>query len=189
MLADILKKDTLANHHQLEKMLVGRMKTIRTTQDYIDLLHLFYSYFGGLEKQIDQHLDRNLLPDYEQRRKSASLAHDIEALGGTPPQTANGAALPTINSPLHAIAALYVIEGSTLGGKFISKMIAQQLNITDGKGLSFFNSYGPDTETMWNVFKDALNKQTTAANEQNEVVDAANKTFAKFKVWAERVLA
>lgn len=189
MLAEVLKKDTLTNHQQLEKMLIGRMKAIRTTQDYIDLLQLFYSYFGGLEKQINQHLDQNLLPDYEQRRKSASLAHDIETMGGTPQQTANEDSLPTINSPLHAMAALYVIEGSTLGGKFISKIIAQQLNITDGKGLSFFNSYGPDTEAMWNTFKDALNKQSTSDGEQTEVIDAANQTFSKFKAWAERAAA
>jgi heme oxygenase len=185
MLAEQLKKDTLSNHQQLEKMLIGRMKAIRTTPNYIDLLQLFYSYFGGLEKQIDQHLDQNLLPDYAQRRKSASLANDIETLGGTPVQTASGGSLPTINSPLHAMAALYVIEGSTLGGKHISKMIAQQLNITNGKGLSFFNSYGDNTEAMWNAFKEALNKQTTLASEQTAVIDAANQTFAKFKSWAE----
>lgn len=184
MLADILKKDTLSNHQQLEKMLVGRMKAIRTTADYIDLLQLFYSYFGGLEKQIDQHLDQDLLPDYAQRRKSASLVQDIEALGGKPGQTATGAALPVINNPRQAMAALYVIEGSTLGGKFISKMIAQQLHVTDGKGFSFFNSYGADTEAMWNIFKDTLNRQTATAVEQAEVVDAANQTFARFEAWA-----
>jgi heme oxygenase len=188
MLAERLKEETLANHQQLEKMLVGRMKAIRTTQNYIDLLQLFYSYFGGLEKQIDQHLDQNLLPDYAERRKSAALAQDIEALGGTPGQIAGETALPTIHSALQALAALYVIEGSTLGGKFISKMIAQQLQIINGKGLSFFYSYGPDTEAMWATFKEAVNRQATLPGEQKEVVEAANQTFIKFKAWAEREL-
>jgi heme oxygenase len=188
MLAERLKEETLTNHQQLEKMLVGRMKAIRTTQDYIDLLQLFYSYFGGLEKQIDQHLDQNLLPDYAERRKSAALAQDIEALGGTPGKIAGETALPTIHSSLQALAALYVIEGSTLGGKFISKMIAQQLQIINGKGLSFFNSYGPDTEAMWATFKEAVNRQATLPGEQIEVVEAANQTFIKFKAWAEKEL-
>lgn len=185
MLAEQLKKDTLTNHQQLEKMLVGRMKAIRSKEDYINLLQLFYSYFGGLEKLIDQYLDKSTLPDYDQRRKSASLAHDITTLGGAPREVATGAALPAITNHLQAMAALYVIEGSTLGGKFISKMIAQQLNITNGAGLSFFNSYGDNTEAMWNTFKEVLNKQSTLATESIETVAAANETFARFKAWAD----
>ena len=186
MLAEQLKKDTLTNHQQLEKMLVGRMKAIRTTQDYINLLQLFYSYFGGLEKLIDQHLDKSILPDYDQRRKSASLAHDITTLGGMPQELASGASLPQISNALQAMAALYVIEGSTLGGKFISKMIAQQLKITDSAGLSFFNSYGDNTDAMWNIFKSTLDNQSTQPQENMLVIQAANDTFARFKAWAER---
>lgn len=185
MLAEQLKKDTLTNHQQLEKMLVGRMKAIRSKEDYINLLQLFYSYFGGLEKLIDLHLDKSALPDYDQRRKSASLAHDISALGEVPQEVATGAALPAVTNHLQAMAALYVIEGSTLGGKFISKMIAQQLNITDGAGLLFFNSYSDNTEAMWNMFKEVLNKQSTSAIESAEVISAANETFARFKAWAD----
>jgi heme oxygenase len=186
MLAEQLKNDTLVNHQQLEKMLIGRMKAIRNTQDYINLLQLFYSYFGGLEQLIDQQLDKSQLPDYAERRKSSSLANDIIALGGTPQELAGGTALPKISNTLQAMAALYVIEGSTLGGKFISKMIAQQLQINDGTGLSFFNSYGANTEAMWNTFKNALNTQSTSAQEDNIVIETANDTFARFKAWAER---
>ncbi|CAM3704653.1 biliverdin-producing heme oxygenase [Mucilaginibacter galii] len=189
MLADLLKKDTLSNHQQLEKILVARMKAIRSKQDYIDLLQLFYSYFGGLEKLIDRYLDKSIFPDYDQRRKSASLAHDINILGGTLQNLATGSALPAISNTLQAMAALYVIEGSTLGGRFISKMIAQQLHLTDNAGLSFFNSYGDNTETMWNIFKEALDKQGTSSQENEEVVTTANYTFARFKDWAQRTLA
>jgi heme oxygenase len=185
MLAEKLKKDTLTNHQQLEKMLVGRMKAIRSTEDYVNLLQLFYSYFGGLENEIDQFINESILPDYKQRRKSAALANDIKSMGGLPVNKADGTALPTITNTLQAYAAMYVIEGSTLGGKFISKMMAQQLNITDGKGLSFFNSYGDATETMWDTFKNKLNQQATTPDEQTEVINTANHTFTKFKEWAE----
>lgn len=186
MLAEQLKKDTLTNHQQLEKMLVVRMKAIRTKQDYINLLQLFYSYFGGLERSIDRHLDKSILPDYNQRRKSASLAQDITTLGGFPQEVASGTSLPNILNSMQAMAALYVIEGSILGGKFISKMIAQQLNITDNAGLSFFNSYGDNTDAMWNIFKTVLNNQGTSPQGNMMVVEAANDTFAKFKAWAEK---
>lgn len=186
MLADQLKKDTLTNHQQLEKMLVGRMKAIRSTQDYINLLQVFYSYFGGLEQQIDHYITEQIMPDYADRRKSAALANDIESLGGQPIAKAGTDALPQINNILQAYAAMYVIEGSTLGGKIISKMMAQQLNITDGKGLSFFSGYGNDTEPMWETFKVALNEQAKTAADEAVVINTANETFSRFKEWAEK---
>jgi heme oxygenase len=185
MLADKLKTDTLTNHQQLEKMLVGRMKAIRSLQDYIALLQIFYSYFGGLEEQIDQYINEAEMPDYQQRRKSAALAKDIKDLGGIPVEKANGYALPAIQNTAQAYAAMYVIEGSTLGGKIISKMMAQQLRITDGSGLSFFSGYGDDTESMWDKFKQVLNSQAKSVHEENEIINTANQTFTKFKEWAE----
>ena len=186
MLADQLKTDTLTNHQQSEKLLVVRMKAIRSVEDYVGLLQIFYSYFSGLEEKIDQYITVAELPDYQQRRKSAALAQDIEDLGGTPVEKASGEALPVIENIAQAYAALYVIEGSTLGGKIISKMMAQQLRIIDGKGLAFFGGYGDNTESMWEKFKQTLNKHAKSANEEIEIVNTANQTFIKFKEWAEK---
>lgn len=186
MLAEQLKKDTLRSHQQLEKMLVGRMKAIRSKEDYIKLLQLFYTYFGGLETQIDQYISQDELSDYAERRKTQALAHDIETLGGKPMAKANGENLPQIKNTLQAYAAMYVIEGSTLGGKIISKMMAQQLGINNGEGLSFFNGYGDDTEFRWESFKNALDNITNSFEEDKLVIDSANETFDKFKQWAEK---
>ncbi|WP_345949860.1 biliverdin-producing heme oxygenase [Mucilaginibacter sp. PAMB04274] len=186
MLSELLKEHTLTNHQQLEKMLVQRMKAIRSTDGYIDLLQLFYTYFGGLEQEIDRYITATELPDYQQRRKSAALANDITALGGTPQAKAFGTALPTIQNTTQAYGALYVIEGSTLGGKIISKMMAQQLDIKDSTGLSFFNSYGDNTELMWDTFKQTLNNRVKSEGEAAEVIESANQTFGKFKEWAAR---
>jgi heme oxygenase len=184
MLAEQLKKDTLQSHQQLEKMLVGRMKAIRSKEDYVKLLQLFYTYFGGLEMLIDQYIGQSELSDYTDRRKSQALANDIEALGGKPLPKANDENLPQIQNLLQAYAALYVIEGSTLGGKIISKMMAQQLGINNGDGLSFFNGYGDDTENKWDDFKNVLNNLTKSSEEDKIVIDSANETFDKFRQWA-----
>jgi heme oxygenase len=186
MLAEQLKKDTLRSHQQLEKMLIGRMKAIRSKEDYVELLQLFYTYFGGLEKQIDQYIDQNQLSDYAERRKTQALANDIKTLGGILMPKASNDDLPQIKNELQAYAAMYVIEGSTLGGKIISKMMAQQLSLNNGEGLSFFNSYGDDTETKWESFKNTLNNITKSPKEDKLVIDSANETFDKFKLWAEK---
>jgi heme oxygenase len=179
MLSEKLKEETKQNHQQLEKKLIVFMRNIRTKEDYANLLMLFYSFFGGLELAIDKHFDVSYLPDYNLRRKTSSLADDLLQLGSVLPALANAEKLPSIDNHLQASGALYVIEGSTLGGKIISKMIRQQLNFNDNYGLSFFNGYGNDPEKMWQTFKLFLDKPISPAEEEI-VIQSANDTFKKF---------
>ncbi|QQL49758.1 biliverdin-producing heme oxygenase [Mucilaginibacter ginkgonis] len=185
MLSDNLKEQTLANHQQLEKLLVGKIKSVATEQDYINLLQLFYGYFGGLEKVIDQYIGKDQLPDYNHRRKTDAIADDIASLGGTPVQEATGADLPLIDDTAKAFGALYVIEGSTLGGSIISKMISSKLGLQNG--LSFFNGYGEASHKMWGIFKAALNN--LPENDGQEIIRSANDTFAGFDAWIKKSVA
>ncbi|MFA6245491.1 MAG: biliverdin-producing heme oxygenase [Mucilaginibacter sp.] len=181
MLSDKLKEETKQNHQILEKALIGRLKSIRSAQEYAGLLKLFYGYFGGLETQINKTIDGTLLTDSTQRRKTQAIADDILALGDGVPAKATGNYLPRINDHLEALGALYVIEGSTLGGKIISKMMQQQLGFD--KGMSFFSGYGDKTEQMWGTFKQALNNQAQNPGQEAVVIAAANETFLKFGEW------
>ncbi|MVN92040.1 biliverdin-producing heme oxygenase [Mucilaginibacter aquatilis] len=183
MLSEKLKTETLSNHQQLEKKLVAQMKAIRSESDYAALLQLFYTYFGALEKRIDQYITPAILADYADRRKTEALAKDISDLGAEPSSLAPETALPPINNQLEAYGALYVIEGSTLGGKIISKMMAQQLALENNKGLSFFTGYADKSNEMWDKFKESLNLQPKSSVEEQTVIDSANETFLKFKQW------
>lgn len=186
MLADKLKTATEINHQQLEKQLVLRMKSIRNIPEYVNLLQLFYTYFGGLEEEINHYIDSSHLPDHATRRKTEALATDITALGGTTQAKATGEDLPPLHNALQAFGALYVIEGSTLGGQIISNMMARQLELPDGAGLSFFRGYGEASGQMWSTFKQTLNAQASDDKAENEVIAAANETFLKFKQWIEK---
>jgi len=182
MLSEKLKTNTKSNHQELEKKLVAQMRAMRNAENYTQLLSLFYSFFGGLELLINKQLDAAFLPDYLQRRKTAALADDLMKLGATLPELATGDALPAITNQFEALGALYVIEGSTLGGKIISKMVKQQLQFPDDTGLSFFNGYGEQTDAMWNRFKQAINQEALVPHE-DVIVETANETFAKFRGW------
>lgn len=186
MFTEKIKEATLTNHQQVEKILVGKMKAMRSKQDYINLLHIFYSYFGGLEQKIKPNINQVNLPDHAERRKTDAIAHDLIQLGSAKPAFAYDAGLPVINNELQAFGALYVIEGSTLGGKIISRMIQQHLNINDGAGLSFFNGYGEQTPQMWETFKESLNHKVKTNADETAVIAAANETFSKFKLWIEK---
>lgn len=162
------------------------MRTIQTKEQYSDLLNLFFTYFGALEKRINKYIGTTQLPDYPERRKTESLSDDIKYLGGSANDAIEDADVPQIEHPLHAFGALYVIEGSTLGGVMISKMIKKQLDLQDGRGLSFFESYGAETEAMWARFKEVLDKQVSNEADEQLILDAANETFLKFKQWIDK---
>jgi len=186
MLTEKIRTATQQYHQETEKILIGKMKNMRSLNDYSAILKYFYGYFGGLEQQIDQYITTAHLPDYNERRKATALANDLQVLGNTQPVQATGAELPTIENELQAIGALYVIEGSTLGGQIISKMVQQHLGITDGKGLSFFNGYGEDTGKKWADFQQVLNNIATTPQDEETVIAAANDTFLKFREWMRK---
>jgi len=156
------------------------MRNIRSLNDYIKLLQFFYSYFGALEDRINLYIGIPELPDYLQRRKSESLAEDIRSLGGELPIKTAVTDLPVIENHLQAFGALYVMEGSTLGGQIISQMITKQLGIHN-KGLLFFQSYGDNLTTMWNTFKLTLNRQADNETDAEIIITAADATFRQFK--------
>ena len=186
MFTDKIKEATLIQHQQVEKTLVSKMKAIRSMEGYVDLLKIFYGYFGGLEQKINSYINTSNLQDHHQRRKTDAMADDIKALGGILPVKADDNSLPAINNALKAFGALYVIEGSTLGGSIISKMMQQHLQFEGQKGLSFFNGYGEQTHQMWAGFKAALNAAVTTADDETVVLQAANDTFGHFKQWMEK---
>lgn len=184
MTIDRLRSETKAAHQALEKLIIPQIKNIRNNEDYIRLLELFYGYFYPIEKLIDKHLDTTLVPDYNNRRKATRLIQDIYASGGRPShETAED--LPEITSTAEALGAMYVLEGSTLGGKIISKMIVQNLSLTNEDAVSFFKGYGDASDDMWAAFTQVLNNYTEDTATQSRIVEAADATFKKFINWVE----
>lgn len=185
-LLEQLKSETLSNHQQLEKNLIFKLKEMASLQDYLYILQIFYAYFGALEDQINKYIGADQLSDYAARRKTLSIKEDIVALNGIVPEKATAADLPVIDDVLKAFGALYVIEGSTLGGQVISKMISKKLELATDEGLSFFRSYGEDTMAMWDSFKVVLESHANTQHEADVITQAANETFQKFKFWMEK---
>jgi heme oxygenase len=179
MLSEKLKELTKASHQSLERKMVSHMRSIKNVDDYATFLSVFYSFFGGMEQLIDQHLDQTNFTDYNRRRKAGMLADDLISLTGATCPLASISDLPVITNNLQSIGAMYVMEGSTLGGQIISKMIAKQLGVADPVGMSYFNGYGDQTLTMWNKFKQDIDGPYNDI-QQKEIIKSANDTFMKF---------
>lgn len=165
-------------HAGLEKKLVTRIRSVQSLDDYISLLRLMYGYYKPLQEKIQPAVSENI-----DIRYADHILNDIRDLGDSSDNHIPVCqSTPELDSAASALGALYVTEGSTLGGRIITKMIAKQLNISSEKGFSFFNAYGDDTQIMWEKFKNVLNNPRPH-HEQKEMMTAAMDTFSTLNDW------
>lgn len=186
MILERIKKETEENHVRMESSSLMSKITNRsiTLSDYLKILGKFYGFFHPLEIQLDQLKDiENHLQDYSQRRKSSTLLKDIEQMGGTKADCDLCNDLPFAGTMNEAFGILYVMEGSTLGGRMISKILEEKLSLSADHGINFFNGYGPLTGERWNSFRKSLVDFAATTNDEDLIIQSANLTFQKFYNW------
>lgn len=179
MLSEKLKEQTRREHQMLEVKMIKQIKLITDINKYSEFLLLFYRFMNPLETQIDKQLDPGFLSDYKLRRKSVLLVQDLSRLQSSAEIFCYDEVIFITNN-LEAIGALYVMEGSTLGGQIISKMINHQLGLEKIIPLDFFNGYKNDTILMWQNFKIAMDQLKLNEREENIIIRSANNTFKRF---------
>ena len=85
------------------------------------------------------------------------------------------------------LGAMYVLEGSTLGGQYIAHHVETALQLKPGEGDRFFRGYGKDTMPKWREFQQAL---AAIPDEQSDLVIATAKgMFGIFREWMTRGVA
>jgi heme oxygenase len=180
-LAQQLKQQTLAEHLALEDLIVPQIKSVQSINDYAQLLHLFYGFNKPVEEAIQKVITPSILPDITKRQKADLLLKDLEAVNHSDqPSVCND--IPQIQSIEEAFGALYVMEGSTLGGKSITQMLLKTPVGLQPDQVHFFNAYGKETGPMWLSFLSQLNT-FNAVQQQAVIIDTARETFIKFKNW------
>jgi len=186
MVTDQLKSATLPAHQQLEKLLVYRIKAVSSVEDYLNLLRLFYGFCHPLEGVMMPLLSDAIIADLDERRKSTALLQDMERLRGGEVEAPLCDGMPVLSSSGAALGALYVMEGSTLGGSIIADMIRKRLPELPEDSLHFFTGYGPETEAKWTAFKLQLDAFATSEQDKKAVIDGANETFLAFHNWIKQ---
>jgi len=180
-LAQQLKEQTLVTHMALEDLIVPEIKAIQSTDDYAQLLHLFYGFNKPVEDAIQKVIDPAILADITKRKKAHLLLEDL--LGVTDKHNYTLCTdIPAIATIEQAFGALYVLEGSTLGGKSITQLLLKTNKGLQAEQLRFFNAYGKETGPMWLSFLTTLNT-FTSVEQQAVIIKTANETFLKFKQW------
>ncbi|MCC6289871.1 MAG: biliverdin-producing heme oxygenase [Chitinophagaceae bacterium] len=183
MVAAQLKEKTKQAHISLEKKMVGYIKKVESPKDYEKLLRLFYGYYTPLEPLLNKYISNDIVPSYSDRRKSNAILKDINTISAGASNFKKCDNLPQVNDVIQALGVLYVMEGSTMGGTIIAKMLNKQANIQP-TSLTFFNGYGEQNIPMWQSFIKAVNKR--AANDGDKIVKAANDTFSKMEEWCDK---
>lgn len=176
MISTKIKEATKEAHQTLEKAVVLQLKSIRSDQDYADVLKKFYAYFVVVEQAIAPFITSSTLPDRDQRRDSSYLKIDIEELGATVDELPTAVA-PTIQTLAQAFGALYVLEGSIMGGPYIVQML-QKYGLS--KGFNFFSGYGENSGQMWQAFASVFNAIPQNEADEQAMLLAADETFTRF---------
>lgn len=181
MLSDILKEATKDSHARAERKVMERLKTIKNEQDYAEFLKLFYTLFKGVEDAIYPYLMKENPSLIADRRDASVILDDIHALGYHLEEDQPTLKIIPVQSMEAAVGMLYVLEGSTLGGVYIVRML-QKLGIE--RGLSFFEGYGGRTQERWQYFKESIDKAIFSTAGQQEALQHAEEAFESFgNIW------
>lgn len=184
---NLLRQETQHYHVKLNQhpLLCNLTTSDYPLANYQKVLRAYSGIYQILETQIERFLSAQQYTfSYSERRKLPWLLKDlaffnIDAMVVDPFQFLPEA-FPNINSPGELMGALYVIEGSTLGGQHISRALVKFHGLTSDRGACFFNGYGERTLALWEEFIDLME---TVISDKYQFELANNNACQTFKLF------
>jgi heme oxygenase len=178
-LSDI-RAATAPMHRRLESSAISTslMSEAVTPDAYYYYLCCMSEVISFYEKVIFP-IIADIIPDIDSRRKSTNIHADLHTFNNTITPMALPVFYPLDRqfSIPFALGYMYVIEGSTLGGRIILKHISNKLGISEKNSGKFFTGYGPDTGIYWKRFLSILSEYAIAHGQQQEIIDGACHAF------------
>ncbi|WP_294821067.1 biliverdin-producing heme oxygenase [uncultured Flavobacterium sp.] len=179
-LLDNLRQATAQSHQDLESLPVSAsiMDPHVTKQQYSAYLALMRDVVADTEENIFP-LIENIIHDLKQRTKTDLIGADLKALGAIVPDTHLKPLTRNLKeiSEGFALGIMYVVEGSSLGGRVILKNITTALGFDAENGAGYFAGYGGQTGSTWRLFLAALAEHETQNNSGDEIIAGANFAF------------
>lgn len=183
-LRDELKYATRTEHEQLEAAL-DLMRADFTLANYRELLARYLGFYQSFEAYVQSRADLGwpVASFYVGRQaKQRWLQNDLEVLVDDPPRPAYLIPADVFSSlfatPSILLGAVYVIEGSMLGGRILTRHFSETLGLTPESGLQFFNGYGADTKMHWQALLKLLEESEFDLACRPEAVSGAKRMFA-----------
>lgn len=186
-----LKERTAPQHHRAEqnKYTSAMLDHTITLEQYREYLALFYGYILPLERAFEARPEWEALRfDIGARTKHRLLEADLHALGLDARAVDNlphCQSLPDVSSFPRILGCMYVLEGSTLGGQMLTKLLMKDLPVSPDTNASYFNSYGADVRERWTEFREMLASQARTGEDEREMLASAGETFDRLRDWIE----
>lgn len=183
-----LRQETAESHQKLEDNRLSKaiLTPSVSIQDYQTYLAALFGVTIACEDQIFPAISHTIT-DLTERYKSTLIIDDLLATGVTEAEIDT---LPVyrfeFSSVAEALGIMYVLEGSTLGGRVLYKHIHETLGLTPENGASYFWGYGAQTGNLWKSFISFLTQFVDEQGGRGEVIASAKKTFTIIDNWLGR---
>lgn len=183
-----LRTHTSTLHSELEQtpLSLALLDTEVSSHNYVAYLQKMRGIIDFYEGNVFPVL-ANTLPDLSEREKLAFIDKDLKYFSldtkDIPVFQNPEAENPTIG---YAFGCMYVMEGSTLGGKVILKHVSKVLGIVPDEGGTYFGAYGEQTGHYWKTFLHNLQEYSTNNNCDAEIITGAKDTFTAIKHYFEQ---
>lgn len=169
-----LREDTASDHQRLEQTL-NLVSPDLTPARYIRILQAFVPFFEPWEEALDLWCPQEFGPLWQNRQRCHLLRADLAILGaGTDPRLDLVVPPDELRNPGEWLGSLYVLEGSRLGGQFISRHLEQNFGWQRNVGYSFFSGAGEAPAQHWRTVCNAVQ---THANVSNRIIKGAHLTY------------
>lgn len=178
MLAD-LRADTRDLHDQTEEaMQSARLQSEDfSKEEYAELLARLYYAHSRIDDSVYELLkEEELYLDlYYRLSRQKALERDLKALDKS---VETSEELLVLDNRAEAWGALYVLEGSSLGGAMIYKSLRER--DWPAKILNYYGYYGPDTGFLWKKFKQEFERALNMKQHYEAVKGGAEKAYGVF---------
>jgi heme oxygenase len=174
-----LRNNTAVSHKNLEALPLSLsiINPTLTKEDYLLYLTLMHDVVKDAELNIFPAL-HNIISDLNERLKSSFLESDLAALGAAKESFKKILSRGnTVFSTAFSFGIMYVIEGSSLGGRVILKNITAALGYDEDKGARYFAGYGGTTGSHWKNFIAIMVNYAEEHNCEDEIIAGADFAF------------
>ena len=177
-----LKLETAEEHAAIEAA-TRIMRPDIGLPDYREYLERSFGFYQPVEQMLERvGVWPALELDAAARVKLPLLSRDLLELGRDPGVLPICASLPQLGGGLpEAVGCAYVLEGSTLGGRVVSRHV--QTRLGPQVPHRFLDAYGADTGDRWQAFRAALRWFADSREVENRIIAGARQTFESFARW------
>lgn len=159
-----------------------------TRAAYRHTLEALYGFQAPVERCLLREVP-SAFPTFSmaERSRVRYLEQDLIALGSDPRRIPLATLTQTPASAPELLGWLYVVEGSTLGGRLLCRRIGETLRLQPDHGLAFFHGYGDATAARWREVLTLLAAFDEAQVEATgSVVGAARCAFSTLHTWLDQ---